>query len=48
MEYKIIHQKGFSKIASFEKELNNYAAQGWRVITSYQSGAYIILGKTKH
>ncbi len=48
MEYKIIHQKTFSKIENFEKELNSYAAQGWRVVTSYQGGAYLILGRAKH
>lgn len=47
MEYKIIHQKAFTKTETFEKELNGYAIQGWRVVTSYSQGAYLILERAK-
>lgn len=48
MEYKVINQKAFEKIESFEKRLNTMAAQGWQVITSYNHGTYLILGRKKH
>ncbi len=36
-EYKLLKQKmGWSKnLEKFEKELNNYAKQGWRVINVF-------------
>jgi hypothetical protein len=47
MEYKIVRQKTFGKIETFEKELNGYAMQGWRVVTSYAQGSYLILERSK-
>ncbi len=47
MQYKIINQKAFEKIEKFEERLNHLSREGWRVITSMQSGAYLILGKEK-
>lgn len=48
MEYKIIYKGGFEKIESFEKKLNAMATSGWRVVTSYSNGAYLIMGRSKH
>ncbi|WP_157608580.1 hypothetical protein [Roseivirga seohaensis] len=48
MEYKIIHKGPFEKIESFEKKLNALATSGWRIVTSYSGGAYLILGRSKH
>lgn len=48
MEYKIIHKGAFEKIESFEKKLNGMSSSGWRVITSYSGGAYLIMGRSKN
>ena len=48
MEYKIIHKKPFEKMEAFEKRINSMAISGWRVITSYAGGGYLILGKEKY
>ncbi|WP_323756715.1 hypothetical protein [Roseivirga sp.] len=48
MEYKIIYKGAFEKMESFEKKLNAMATSGWRVVTSYSNGAYLILGRSKH
>ena len=48
MEYQIIHKGPFEKIETFVKRLNSLAASGWRVKTSMQGGAYLILERSKH
>lgn len=48
MEYKIIQKGAFKKIEAFEKELNSLSAQGWRIVTSYSQGVYLILGRSKN
>lgn len=39
--------KAFEKKEAFEERLNSLAREGWRVITSMSSGAYLVLGKEK-
>ncbi len=48
MEYKLLHKGPFEKIDTFQKRLNALSANGWRVITSFAGGAYLVLGKEKH
>ena len=48
MQYKVVSKGAFESVEKFEQKLNKLAMEGWRVITNFSSGVYLIMGKEKH
>ena len=48
MQYKLVRKGPFEKNETFERRLNEMAAQGWRVITNMSQGAFLVMGKEKY